>query len=173
MPKRNIDNAEYVRVRIARAKADGDHRTAMVLEELLSDNARLRTQLADICGKLSPDDVIGYLENFTTCDGCSLDLIGFADRPAALLCEDCAGADKRELDRLKKADRLVTALEDDKLASNVRSALDLSQFDSPATMMTKALAAYRASLRSILVRIHVPGPGLPANTAQAKGDKAK
>lgn len=30
-------NADYVKVRIARAKADGDHRTAQVLQELLDE----------------------------------------------------------------------------------------------------------------------------------------
>jgi len=40
-------NDEYVCVRIVRAKADGDWRTARVLEELLEEKAKL---IADIAG---------------------------------------------------------------------------------------------------------------------------
>ena len=38
-------NDEYVQVRIARAKADGDLRTAQVLAELQAENERLRGEL--------------------------------------------------------------------------------------------------------------------------------
>ena len=65
----------------------------MTLAQAKAENKRLKETLSSICGELDPGEVAEWLEQYSTCELCSLDLIGFADRPASVLCEDCYAAE--------------------------------------------------------------------------------
>jgi len=59
------------------------------LDAMTKRAVKAEAELLTVCGKIAPADMAAWIEEFSSCHVCGLDLLGFADRPASILCEDC------------------------------------------------------------------------------------
>ncbi|GAF86784.1 unnamed protein product [marine sediment metagenome] len=55
---------------------------------------KAEADLHTVCGNIAPAEMAAWIEEYSSCHGCGLDLLGFADRPVSVLCEDCEAAAK-------------------------------------------------------------------------------